>query len=183
VTTASWLFLGSVAFLVTSTLLLVGVSHVASRLRAADSDLFPHNHDAMALEAGAGIFNSDDWDIVTRETSREFARKFRYERTVLALDWLRLVRAEVRRLVREHRHAARVHTGIRTVDEAKLAFEFLSFELSTAILWCLVVVRGPIRAARLLGQSLDSARELRRIAEGVMPNRGSSLSGIVKTNS
>jgi hypothetical protein len=183
VTASSGLFLFSVILLLFSWFLLQRAFRGEQREWTPDANFPGLEDDPLALEVGAGIFNADDWELVRREASAEFTRGFRYERTMLALEWLTLVRAKVRRLVRDHRRAVRFNSSVRTVDEVRLMVEFVSFEVVTAVLWCVVFVRGPVHAARLLRWSLECARKLRNIADRLAPDSGSALNGIVKTNS
>jgi hypothetical protein len=130
--------------------------------------------DVLAAEVAERIFNPEDSEFVAGETSQRFTRKFRHERTALALDWLRLVRRHVVRVFRDHRRAARGNSEVAPVDEFRLVFEFLLFQVTSGILYCLIWVNGPLHTARLLGWSLDLAWKFRKIAESVMPGNASA---------
>lgn len=179
--TASLCLLIGAALLVTSALLL--------RLRrCSDIEVFGmsagpdsrEEHDDLALEIGEHIFSPHDWQLVKRETSRRFADRFREERTLLALDWLRGVRGRVRSLVRKHRAVSRLDSSAKVTEELRLACQFFLFELTTAVLCGLILVQGPSGAAGLLGRSLDSAQRLKRIAQG--PVGEAAPTGIAKTS-
>jgi len=186
VTVSVYLFVTSAALLTASVLLLR-----RSLLRGvdggvhwiADSTAFSHKTDSLALEIGERIFDPVDWEIVRREATHPFARRFRDERTFLALGWLRLVRNQVRHLVHDYRRAARADESVKAAEELGMALQFLLFELTTGLLWCLIAIHGPSGAAKLLGWSLDSARNLRRITGEAVPDGFSAAIGIVKTNS
>lgn len=139
--------------------------------------------DTLVLELGKGIFGPGDWRLVAQATPREFANGFYNERTLLALEWIRKVRSRMRKLVGEHRRAVRVRPDVATTSELKLAFEFLSFELASGILYYLIVLRGPSGATNLLDCYLSSALKLRGIVQQIAPATASTLNGIVRTNS
>jgi hypothetical protein len=130
---------------------------------------FDLKNPALDLEVSARIFSSEDFGLVARETSRQFALRFREERTVLALAWLRQLRTEVRGLMYDHRRAARGNRDIKPTGELRLVFEALLFQLTSGILWWIVWGYGPLHATRLLRWSLELAGKLRRISGEVLP--------------
>ncbi|HET8921877.1 MAG TPA: hypothetical protein VFN26_02655 [Candidatus Acidoferrum sp.] len=125
--------------------------------------------DSVDSELSARIFDPEDLDFVAIETSRRNARQFRQERTALALDWLRAVRGQVNQSIRAHVRDARENAGLKPSDEIRLGFEFLLFQLSSGILYLVIWVCGPPRAAKLLGYSLKLAAQLRNVTEDVLP--------------
>lgn len=143
--------------------------------------LFDLKNPALDLEVSARIFSSKDFGFVARETSRQFALRFRDERTVLALAWLQRLRTEVSSLMYDHRHAARGNRDIKPTDELRLVFEALLFQLTSGILWWIVWGYGPLRATRLLRWSLELAGKLRRISEEVLPATSAAVE-IMKTD-
>jgi hypothetical protein len=148
-----------------------------------DEDVsFGLKEDPLDLEVSARIFNPEDSDFVASETSRQFTRRFREERTALALGWLRRVRTLVSRLIRSHRRAAPGNRDLKPTDELKLVFEFLLFQLMSGILWCVIWVHGPLHAAKLVRWSLELAGKLRRITEEIVPVATSAAGEIIKTN-
>lgn len=167
--------------------LLLKQAFLRNALLAAEPivrDDFPNGAtDGLALEIGDRIFDSEDWRLVANEASRPFVNRFRAERTILALDWLRAVRGQVRRVVRGHRRGARAGSNVRVVDELRLAWEWLLFEAMAGVLFCVMLVRGPWHTAGLLGWSLDSARNVRRIAREALPRASRGMVGAVKSNS
>lgn len=185
-TLSAWLFLGTLSVLAISLLLFrragqrtdgIGTSWIA-RCSWLDEE-----KDTVFLELGKGIFSAGDWHLVSQATPREFASGFYNERTLLALEWIRRTRNRMRKLVREHRRAVRVRPDVTTTSELKLAFEFISFELASGILYYLIVLRGPSGATSLLDCYLSSALKLRSIVQQIAPTAASTLNGIVKTNS
>ena len=148
-----------------------------------DEDVsFDFKNPALDLEVGARIFSSKDFGFVARETQRQFALRFREERTVLALAWLRQLRAKVRRLMRDHRRAARSNRDLKPTEELKLVFEAFLFQLTSGILSWIVWGYGPLHATRLLRWSLELAGKLRRISEEVLPAATSAAVEIMKTD-
>lgn len=128
----------------------------------------PFEWDSLTSELCAKIFNPEDSDFVASESSGQFARKFRQERTVLALDWLRGVRSQVNLLMRAHVRAARWNPDLRPADELRLGFDFLLFQLTSGILYVVIWVQGPLHASKLVGYSLGLTRKLREITD-VLP--------------
>jgi hypothetical protein len=147
-----------------------------------DEDVsFDLKNAALDLEVSARIFSSKDFGFVAQETSRQFALRFREERTVLALAWLRQLRTEVRGLMYDHRRAARGNRDIRPTDELRLVFEAFLFQLTSGILWWIVWGYGPLHATRLLRWSLALAGKLRRFSEEVLPATSAAVE-IMKTD-
>lgn len=173
---------GPICFFLVSVALVIASAHLLKRALSRNSDdgtswasaRPSREQDFLALEIGERIFDAKDWELVRRETPRRFARKFRDERAALALDWLSRIEDEVARLVHEHRRAARTSKNASTIEELGLAFEFFVFQLTTGILRCLILMRGPVNTGKLLGCCLDSAREVRRIAKGAGPHASSA---------
>lgn len=151
----------------------------ARRLRQhdIDSDIYgtgeesslAYGWDSSSSEVCARIFDAEDCEFVASRTSRHFSRNFRRERTVLALDWLRVARRQVNRSIRAHLRAARENVGLEPAGEIKLAFEFLLFQLTSGILYVVILACGPPRAAKLVGCSLELARRLRKLTADVLP--------------
>ena len=125
--------------------------------------------ESLTSELSARIFDPEDADFVASETSRGNARQFRQERIALALDWLRAVRRQVNQLIRAHVRAARGNAGLKPADEIRLGFEFLLFQLTSGILYFVILACGPPRAAKLVGYSLELAGQLRKVTEDVLP--------------
>lgn len=139
--------------------------------------------DALLLELGTRIFAPEDYALVKLETSREFHRRFRAERTALALGWLDQVRRGAGRLMRAHVRAARRNPNLRPADEVKLGFEFLVFRLTIGLLYCAVWLRGPLHAAKLVGYCSELARELKRMSVEALPVASSMAVEIMKGDS
>ncbi len=139
--------------------------------------------DALLLELGTRIFAPEDYAFVKLETSREFHRRFRAERTALALGWLDQVRRGAGRLMRAHVRAARRNPNLRPADEVKLGFEFLVFRSTIGLLYCAVWLRGPLHAAKLVGYCCQLARELKRMSVEALPVASSMAVEIMKGDS
>jgi len=125
--------------------------------------------DPLTSELSGRIFDREDSDFVANETSREITRQFRRARTALALDWLRAVRSRVNQVMRSHFRASRGNDDLKPADEIRLWFEFLLFQLTSGILYLVISVCGPARAAELVGYSLGLAAQLQKVTEEALP--------------
>jgi hypothetical protein len=184
-TVLSWLFVLSLGGLAISALVLKRALERTVSLAESSRRAWVGERDEDHLEPDIGdrIFRPGDVQFVAGKTSQQFARRFRAERTIQALEWLRRVRSRVESLVREHRRTVRVRPDVKTANELMLAFEFLVFEIASGILYCLIVLRGPSGAATALDWCVVSAQRLRRMVQPVAVGASSQLSGVVKTNS
>lgn len=125
--------------------------------------------DPLTSELSGRIFDPEDSDFVASETSRQITQQFRRERAALALDWLRAVRGQVNQLMLAHFRASRLSDDLKPSDEIRLWFEFLLFQLTSGILYLVIWLCGPPRAAQLVGYSLGLAARLRKVTEDVLP--------------
>ncbi|SRR6266403_3389629 len=183
-TVALYLALISAVLLIISILLLTRAVGRASEA-AVDNEKevsLGFKEDALALEVSARIFNPEDLNFVATETSGQFAHTFREERTTLALGWLRHVRGQVRQLIRIHRRTVRVNSDLKPLDEFRLFFGFLLFQLMSGMLYCVIWVHGPVEAARVLEWSLQFAGKLRKIAEEAVSVATPVRAEIIKTD-
>jgi hypothetical protein len=128
----------------------------------------PFSWDPLTSELSARIFNPEDSDFVTRESSRQIARSFRIERAALALHWLLEVRRHVYLLMRAHLSAARSNPDLKPAGELRLGFEFLLFRVTSGILYVVIWLIGPLHAATLVRYSLELAGELRKMTEDIL---------------
>jgi len=128
----------------------------------------PFELDHSCVELGPKIFASADSDFVIQETSPSFARRFREERTGLALQWLGRIRRHTNGLIRLHARSARANPDLRVKDEIALGFDFLVFQLTIGILYYVVWLRGPFHAARLLGYSMAIGRRFDGLAQEIL---------------
>jgi len=125
--------------------------------------------DPLVSELSAGLFNSKDSEFVRLHCSPKLARRFRAERTALALDWLVQIRRQVNLLTREHVRAARSDSDLKPADELRLGFEFLLFQVSSGVLYLIIWMFGPPRASRLVGYPIDLAQRLRKMTDDLVP--------------
>ena len=131
--------------------------------------LGPPRWDALSLELGTRIFSSQDCDFVAAETAADFQRRFREERTVLALAWLKQLGGEINHLMRGHLKAARTAPDIRSADELRLGIEYLLFQIANASLRCMVWMYGPTAAGKLVRYSIRLAVELKDLTQDIAP--------------
>jgi len=137
--------------------------------------------DPLTSELSGRIFDRNDRDFVAGEGSRQITRQFRRERTALALDWLRAVREQVNQLMRAHFKASRADDDLKPADEIRLLGEFLLFQLTSGILYLLIWVCGPSRAAALFGYSLELAAQLQTVTEDILPP-GRQVTAVLMNN-
>lgn len=125
--------------------------------------------DPLTSEVSGRIFDREDSDFVATETSQQITRQFRRERTALALDWLQVIRGQVNQLMRAHLKASRRNDELKPADEIKLWFEFFLFQLTSGILYLVISVCGPARAAELVAYSLGLVAQLEKVTKEALP--------------
>lgn len=176
-----YVLLAGILMLIASVLVLKRSARDA-RINRSEASLLPVE-DALTLELGPRIFAAEDYDFVQLNTARSFRRRFRAERTALALAWLDQVRGGIGGLIRAHVRAVRGNANLRPADEVKLGFEFLVFRLMLGLLYGAVWLRGPSAAARLVGSCVELAEELKRMSAEGLPVAGSMAAEIMNGNS
>jgi len=170
----------ALAFSLLATVIILTVCLFLSRRgrrRDSDGEVFGIEHetagsfewDPLTSELSGRIFDCKDSDFVASEGSRQITRQFRSERTALALDWLRAVRDQVNQSMRAHFRASRADDGLKPADEIRLWGEFLLFQLTSGILYLVIWVCGPSRAAALFGYSLGLAAQLQTVTQDILP--------------
>jgi hypothetical protein len=139
--------------------------------------------DALFLGLGTRIFAPEDYELVRLESPRQVYRRFRADRTALALVWLDQVRSGISVLMRAHVRAARGNPNLQPADEVKLGFEFLFFRITIWLLYGAVWLRGPFHAAKLIGYCINLAGELKRMSADALPVVGSMAAEIMNGDS
>jgi hypothetical protein len=139
-------------------------------LGTEEENSLPIPWDSLTSELSGKIFDSEDSEFVHEECSRELERKFRAERTTLALDWLREVQMQVNFLIRRHLRSARADSDLNPADELRLGFEFLLFQVTTGILYLVIWTSGPLHAAKLVGYPMNLANQLREMTKDILPS-------------
>jgi hypothetical protein len=122
------------------------------------------------LYLGPKIFDALDSAFIAEETSPRLARRFREERTGLALEWLSQVRRHTNRFMRLHAQSARTNPDLRVKDEIALVFDFLVFQFTIGFLHGAVWLRGPFHAARLVGYAIVVSRQFEEMAQDALPS-------------
>src|SRR5260370_22081239 len=120
-------------------------------------------------DLGKRIFGPQDWDFVSRDTPSEIQRMFQRERTVLAIAWLRRTRLQVSQVMRAHVAVAQQSEGLQIATEIRLALSYFLFLFLCNFLIGWVWLHGPVRARKIVGQTLQWAAQLRRAFEQLMP--------------
>jgi xanthosine utilization system XapX-like protein len=165
-----YFLLGAVILLLIFFLLSrAGLRHAQNR-DGCEGDAQEFKRDSLAAELSARIFSAEDPDFVSSETCASAARAFQQERTTLALEWLRGVRTQVNCLFRSHLQAARQNPDLKPAGELRLGMHFLTFQLTTGILYIVIRVRGPLPAARLVLLSLLLSEKILKMAKDVLPS-------------
>lgn len=126
--------------------------------------------DSFVLEIGPNLFHTEDGALVESEASPAFSRKFREERTALALAWLRRVRRSVNAAMRFHAESARSRADLSVSSELKLALEFVAFHAALGVLYCAVSLQGPFQVAALARYSTSLAGRLKQSAGELAPS-------------
>jgi hypothetical protein len=144
----------------------------------AHEDLGPSKpsfkRDSLVAELSARIFSAGDSEFVSGQCPN-LARTFRQERTILAIEWLRGVRRQVNCLFRSHLKAARQNPDLTPAGELRLGAHFLALQIATAVLYVIIRVRGPLRAARLVVLLLGRSDKFVRIAKEIIPIGGTEV--------
>lgn len=130
--------------------------------------------DSLVAELSARIFSPEDSEFVSG-LCPHLARTFRQERTILAIEWLRGVRSQVNCLFRSHLKAVRQNPDLTPAGELRLGAHFLTFQIATALLYVVIRVRGPLRAARLVIISLELSEKFIGLAKEIIPIGGTEV--------
>jgi hypothetical protein len=176
VTAHLYFLLGAVMLLlIVFPLVRAGLRYEQNR-DGCEGDPQEFKRDSLATELSARIFSAEDSEFVSSETCASAARAFQQERTTLALEWLRGVRTQVNRLFRSHLQAARQNPDLKPAGELRLGMHFLTFQLTTGILYIVIRMRGPLPAARLVLFSLLLSEKMLKMAKDVLPSAGTAVS-------
>ena len=168
--------LGAVILLLISFLLIRAGLRREQNRDAYEGHAKEFKRDSLAAELSARIFSAEDSEFVSSKTCASVARAFRQERTTFALEWLRGVRTQVNHLFRAHLQAARQNPDLKPAGELRLGMHFLTFQLTTGILYIVIRVRGPLPAARLVLLSLRLSEKVLKMAKDVLPSTGTAIS-------
>jgi len=125
--------------------------------------------DIFVSDITANLFSSQDAAFLAGEITCDSVRRFREMRTSIALGWVRRERERVSCLFRDHRRNVRSTADLSPVDEVKVLRDFLSFQVMSGLLYFLIAVRGPSRAARLVRWSCVAAEKLQAIVDRAIP--------------
>ncbi len=80
--------------------------------------------EACPPEFVSKIFSQDDWTYVRGMKSIRLEKLFRKERRSVALVWVRQASSGIRRVMREHRAAARQSSSLEPATELKIFLQF-----------------------------------------------------------
>jgi len=141
----------------------------------------PLGWEYLMSEVSPRIFDREDSNFLATETSRQVTRRFRRERTRLALDWIRIVRSRVNQLMRVHLGASRKNSDLKPADEVRVWFEFFLFQLTSGILYLVIWICGPARAADLVEYFLELVGQLRRMTQDILPSGYETAAELIRT--
>lgn len=131
--------------------------------------LTPRQHRSSARSIGSQrdlgerIFGLQDWDFVSCETPSEIQRMFQRERTVLAIALLRRTRLQVSQVMRAHVEVAQQSDDLQLATEIRIALSYSLFLILCNSLIGWIWLYGPVRARKVVGQTLQWAAQLRCI--------------------
>jgi hypothetical protein len=95
-------------------------------------------------ELAERLFGPDDWEFVNEFGSSKLREKFVRQRKALALTWVSTIRADVTRLMRLHRIAARTSSELKPASELRVTFNYLCFEATCQFVVCVIWLHGPV---------------------------------------
>lgn len=122
-------------------------------LGAFPAEFFPR-------ELTARLFGSEDWEFIAKQGSEKFKRLFLQQRTALALNWLRGVRANATRLIRVHSVAARTNSQLEPLVEVRVVVDYLFVQGLCQILALAIWLRGPVNLSRFIRYADDLSKQL-----------------------
>lgn len=170
---------GALPFLSVGLLLLILLILSVLRARAADRTLVESSEEdktpaalrreALLQELTDRLFGSEDWHFVDEQGSARLRRLFLQHRTAVALFWLQTVRANVRRLIRIHRAAARTSPRLEPHVELILAVDYLLFEMLCQAIALVISLRGPVAIGRLVGYAGGLSARLHEVITKMRP--------------
>jgi hypothetical protein len=112
-------------------------------------------------DLGERIFDLQDWDFVSHETSPEIQSMFQQERAVLAISWLRRTRRQITLLILAHAAEVRRSKNLQPAMELKLLLSYLSLVMLCDLLIGLIWFRGPVGARKVVRRTFDWTARLR----------------------
>lgn len=129
--------------------------------------------EACPSEFVASLFSDRDVKFVAALDAPEVLRMFRKERRLLAMQWIEQTRAQIRRIMREHKTAARRSTDLAVRTELLLAAQHLQLVLLCQALAVSIQMVDPptlrhvaLHADRLAERLAESHRAFERALGG-----------------
>ena len=154
----------AILFLILAVLLIVLLAFLLQRIAAPVRELgeLP-KYDEVPRELADRLFGSDDWEFIVAHGSDRLKGEFLRERKILALSWLRSVRASTNMLMEAHRASARASSQLDAFVELKLAVTVLRLRFFCRFLAFVILLRGPVGMQDLIAR-LDALSE--RVLQG-----------------
>lgn len=114
------------------------------------------------------ILDHSDFVFVREQMDRRILHLFETERKLLALEWLRYTRLEVKLLMAFHVKSARHEARLPVMLEIRLAFEYVGFLLACAALGMLIRMRDPFRARDFVRHTVTAAARFCAASEKIL---------------
>lgn len=138
-------------------------------MKASRYNIFVSNGDAgcaagsspLPAELAAKMLASDDWDFISRQTSRSVRQMFCRERKTIYLAWLGQMRRQVAQLMRVHRQRVHPNLGLSLAAELQRLGSAAIFYAVYAATQVLIRIRGPASAVSLIRNLAAMAERLR----------------------
>jgi hypothetical protein len=100
------------------------------------------------------IFDSRDWEFVSRWTSIEIQKAFQKERAFLAISWLRRAKSEVSLAMQQHAKATKHSKNLELYTETKLFLTYRFFVLLCSCLIAFIWFDGAFATYRIVLRAL-----------------------------
>lgn len=114
------------------------------------------------------ILDHSDLLFVRAQMDRRILHLFETERKVIALEWLRYTRLEVKLLMAFHVKSARHDARLPVMLEIKLAIEYVGFLLACAALGMLIRMRDPFRVRDFVRHTVTAAARFCAASEKIL---------------
>jgi hypothetical protein len=114
------------------------------------------------------IFDSRDWDFISRRTSPEIQKAFQTERAFLAIAWLQRAKREISHVMKQHAKATRRSENLELYTETKLVLTHFFFVLLCNCLIALIWFRGAFATRQIVLRALHLNLRLRSNFENLI---------------
>jgi hypothetical protein len=123
------------------------------------------------------IFGEDDWHFLKVRAPRKAQRVFRRQRRELAIEWLGLVRDDAKAAMLHHLIWARTTNSIEPALEARIAANYVAFQMSCAVVFGMVLLRLPVPLGNLVRWAGELRERVHRLAGSIRQAPQVALTG------